>query len=184
MGPNPARQSTGCSAVCIFFPRCWLQDMAAPAPERTLGPCRSSSPVMCPKQGQLLPERTTVWDFIRLKSLFLPARACRSQHQDTGPCCVLSAGDVTILVKGLLGLCDTFIGVHEQMYLLLFLPLAFCKSSITLLCHAALQICFQKAAFFLQRSFPVLSKISQSPWLCSWQSLQHVYNTLHNLAKR
>lgn len=125
-GPQPCKAEH--KMLCSLHLPTGCMDVAAPAPGITLGSHRSLSPVMCPEHGPVLPERTAVWNFIRLKSLFPPARACRYQHQD-----------------------------------LLFLPLAFCKSSITLLCHPALQICFQKAAFFLQRSFPVLSKISQSP---------------------
>lgn len=181
MGPNPARQSTRYSAVCIF-PGCrtWLLQL-----QRSLWGHAGASVLWCGLSMVL--SCLKGW----LCGTLSGSNRCSHLPEPAGPsirtqalCCILSVGAEQILVQGLLDPCDKVIGIHEQMYLLLFLPLAFCKSSITLLCHTALQICFQNAAFFLQRSFPVLSKISQSPRLCSWQSLQHVYNALHNLAMR
>lgn len=131
------------------------------------------------------------WCYIRLQSLLPPTGAqspqvSASARRRPAVSChwVLSRDCFRNFLAPLIKLQIIRSEVPRTAFFAPFLPPTICKSSITPLCHAALQIRFQNTAFFLQRAFPVLSEISHSPWLCSWQSLQHVYNTLHNLAMR
>lgn len=110
----------------------------------------------------LCPSGTVQWcqGCIRLQSLLqlLEHRVLWGLASARRSCAAMSVGAEQTPPRGPLGFYDKATVIHKYIFvLLLFLQHSYCPP----LCHTALQVCFQKAAFLLLKALPVLSKISE-----------------------